>query len=100
MNDFETAKIDPSKVFASPEEVLQHDEFNRNQKIEILRRWAYDARELEVAEEENMGGGELSEESKENEGDLLDRIHHALHELHAPSHCEHSSPTKQGGDTE
>ncbi len=35
-----------------PEEVVASDEFNRDQKIEILRRREYDARELEVAEEE------------------------------------------------
>jgi len=33
---------------------------NTDQKIQILRRWEYDARELAVAEEESMSGGVVS----------------------------------------
>ncbi len=54
----------------------------------ILRRWEYDARELEVAEEENMGGASPS---------LLGEILNARHALNAGVDTEHSPPTKQGG---
>lgn len=35
--------------------------FSRAQKIEILRRWVYDATQLAVAENDAMGGGEAAE---------------------------------------
>jgi hypothetical protein len=72
MVDFDTAKCDPASVFATPEAVLQSTEFDREQKIEILRSWAYDAKEMAVADQENMSGGE---------NDLMERILAALHQL-------------------
>ncbi len=56
MTDIEKAMLNPTTVFRTPDEVLLREDLSREQKIEILRRWAYDARQLEVAEEENMGG--------------------------------------------
>jgi hypothetical protein len=47
----------PASAFSSPEAVLESDVLTPEQKIKVLRQWEYDARELEVAEEENMGGG-------------------------------------------
>lgn len=41
--DLEQALQDPASVFASPEEVAAHPGFTREQKIEILRLWEYDA---------------------------------------------------------
>lgn len=70
--DLERALLDPTAVFDTPEQVLQRDDLSREQKAAILRRWAYDARELEVAEDEGMRGGEP---------DLLDRVLRALNEL-------------------
>jgi len=54
-----------------------------------LRHWEYDARELQVADEENMGGGPA---------DKLDEVSNALHDLDADIDIEHSPPTKQGGE--
>lgn len=56
MTDIEKAMFDPTAVFRAPEEVLLREDMSREQKIEVLRRWAYDARQLQVADEENMGG--------------------------------------------
>ncbi len=81
--------LDPTTVFRGPEDVLQRDELTREQKIEILRRWGYDALELQVAEEENMGS--------EQPSDILDRVLQALRALNAVSYPEHSPPTKHGG---
>ena len=72
MDKFEQAKCDPASFFATPEAVLQSKQFTKEQKIAILQSWAYDARELEVADEENMAGGER---------DLMERILLALHQL-------------------
>ena len=88
--DLSKAMLNPTAVFRGPEDVLQPDELTREQKIEILRRWKYDALELQVAEEENMGSGQPS--------DILDRVLHALRTLNASPDPEHSPPTKHGGD--
>ena len=65
--------LDPALVFRGPEDVLKRDELTREQKIEVLRRWKFDALQLQVAEEENMGS--------EQPSDLLDRVLRALHAL-------------------
>lgn len=46
----------PAPKLPDPRSVLQDATLTRAQKIEKLRRWAYDARELDVANEEGMGG--------------------------------------------
>lgn len=86
--DLEKARLDPGSVFSSPEELKDHPGMTREQKIEILRRWAYDASELAVAEEEGMTGGEVS---------LLARVLESLNALTGGYDAEHSPPTKQEG---
>ena len=86
--DIEKAKLDPSSVFATPEEVVRHAALTREQKIEILRRWEYDASELSVAEEEGMMGGEPT---------VLEKVLAALDRLNGGYDVEHSPPTKHGG---
>ena len=86
--DLEKAMLNPRSEFSHPEEVLNQQTITREQKIKILRRWEYDARELEVAEEENMGGGPPS---------MLGDVLAALHRLDSEIDTEHSPPTKQGG---
>jgi len=39
-----------------PKHVLTDPSLTTQQKIEKLRRWSYDAREIDVANEEGMGG--------------------------------------------
>lgn len=58
--DVKDAKTNPSKFFASPQEVLVHPGLSREAKIDILRQWEVDARLMSVAEEENMTDGERS----------------------------------------
>lgn len=70
--DRKRALRDPGSIFSVPEEVRDHSGLDPGEKLEILRRWAYDARELEVAEDEGMIGGEL---------DLLGRIGAVLVEM-------------------
>ncbi len=86
MIDVKKAMLDPTSVFKYPEEVVASDELNLVQKIEILRRWEYDARQLEVAEDE-AGMSVLRP-------DMFDRIVQALHTLGAERDTEHSPPTK------
>jgi len=89
MIDIEKALFNPTSVFKSPQEVISIKELSREQKIKILRQWEYDARELQVAEEENMLGPETE--------DLLYQILIALHRLGIAADQEDSPPTKQGG---
>lgn len=84
--DFTHAVANPSTVFASPEEVLDHSELSQDQKIEILQQWQYDASSVVVAEEEGMDGGT---------DPLLQQIVHALHQLTGGLDVEHTGPTKQ-----
>ncbi len=73
--DLRKAMLNPALVFRGPEDVLAGDELTREQKIEILHRWKFDALQLQVAEEENMGC--------EQPSDILDRVLQALHALNA-----------------
>ena len=88
MVDVEKALLDPALVFKTPEEVLADNELSREQRIKILRRWEYDVRELQVAEEEGMEGPQPV---------TLDVVLRALPALGAPADTERSAPTKQGG---
>ena len=47
----------PNVYFGSLTELCAADSLANDQKIDILCQWKYDALELEVAEEESMGGG-------------------------------------------
>ena len=85
--DLEQALIDPGSVFDTPEDVAACEGINREQKVEVLRRWGYDSLELEVAEEENMTGGER---------DILDRVVRVLTLLGVEPDIRHRPPTKQG----
>jgi hypothetical protein len=90
MVDLEAAKIDPANVFEHPEDVLMDKSLSRHEKIDILRRWAYDEREKAVAEEENMIGGEP------DRNNILDQILDCLIKLKVSSDETLSPPTKQG----
>lgn len=68
---------DPSSVYDSPMDILEDNELTREQKIKILRQWEYDAKELEVADQENMlAANELS-----SPGILQKQVLIALHAL-------------------
>ena len=88
MTDIDKAMLDPTSVFRKPEDVLKARDLTREQKIEILRRWEYDARELEVASDESMTG---------NNSDLLYRVLNALNELGYDPDADNAPPTKHGG---
>lgn len=87
--DIEKAMFDPAGVFTCPDDVFGEPSLTREQKVKILRRWEYDARELAVAEEENMAGGPPN---------LLSDILQVLHRLNAETDPGKSAPTKQGGE--
>jgi hypothetical protein len=89
MVDVEKALLDPGLVFKTPQELLANNELSREQKIEILRRWEYDVRQLQVAAEESMEGPQPV---------TLEAVLQALRAIGAPADPERSAPTKQGGE--
>ena len=54
------AKANPTRYYRRPIEVLRDRRLNRGEKLAILEAWELEARELAVASEENMTGGEPS----------------------------------------
>ena len=90
MKDIEKALFNPAMVFKTPQEVVDSGDLSREQKIEILRRWEYDLRELQVADEESMT-------APKPEPVTLDIVLKALHAVGAPPDVERTAPTKQGG---
>ena len=86
----EKTLVDPSTLFKNPQDVVESKDLARDQKIEILRRWEYDIRELQVADEEGMPP--VSKQSVS-----LDAVSKALHSLGVDPDVEHSAPTKQRG---
>lgn len=91
MDNLEQAKRDPSSQFESPHDVVTDKSLSRDEKIDILRRWAYDAREIAVAEEENMMAS-----ANDTHHILLEDIQKCLLELNATSDDKDTPPTKQG----
>jgi hypothetical protein len=65
----------PDPQLPDPKTVLKDPRLTREEKIEKLRRWSYDARELDVANEEGMGGHPMPSN--------LDAVQEALRELGA-----------------
>lgn len=51
---FKQAMLEPGECFGTPEDLCRSDIFTLDQKITILRMWAYDAQLEQQAEAENM----------------------------------------------
>jgi hypothetical protein len=81
---------DPASAYQEPQRVVEDNSLSRDQKIEILRRWEYDIRELQVADEEGMTAPKPHPVT-------LESIFASLRILGAPPDLEHAAPTKQGG---
>ncbi|WP_138933482.1 hypothetical protein [Roseovarius arcticus] len=82
------ALLDPAAEFETPNDVLISSSLSEAQKIEILRRWEYDASEISVAEEEGMPHAKSVG---------IDQVLQALQKLVPHIDAGHSPPTKQGG---
>jgi hypothetical protein len=86
-SNFDKALKDPSLVYQTPREVLSDKQLNNTQRLQILKRWEQDQRELDVAQEEGMIGGETS---------MLDDILEAMKKLNVDIDTP-EAPTKHGG---
>ncbi|HKU99545.1 MAG TPA: hypothetical protein VJR58_29905 [Vineibacter sp.] len=82
------ATVTPTKEFDRPADVLRAAHLSRDQKIAVLKQWELDARLLQTAAEEGMGGGEPN---------LLDEVKKALAALDADkADTDGQGPTKTG----
>lgn len=77
MNDLIKALHDPTSIYRHPMQVVDDINLTRDQKIKILRQWEYDARQLEIADQENM----ISINEASNPGYILHQVLLALHTL-------------------
>lgn len=91
MIDIEQALTSPATIFETPEAVRSTPDLSNEQRLSILRQWSYDLRELLVASDENMAGGD-----GDANADLLARVDALLKELD-PDGAERSAPNMQGG---
>ena len=69
--ELKRARLVPSAVFASPDEVLRSAELDRAEKLAILRRWEFDARPT------------AAHPGARQDGPILDQIRRALVTLDA-----------------
>jgi hypothetical protein len=60
MNKFEELLKDPSRFYDRPQAVVDDRTLSDQQKLRLLESWAADEQRLQIATEENMGGGESS----------------------------------------
>lgn len=83
------ARQSPSRYYSRPREVVCDRRLNRQEKLAILEAWELEARELAVADEENMGGGEPS---------LMQEVVQARIDLgdHTDPEEDAGAPTKHG----
>jgi hypothetical protein len=58
--DYDKALLTPDKIFQFPMEIVDTESMTTKQKLKVLKRWEADARDMEVASDENMAGGEKS----------------------------------------
>jgi hypothetical protein len=58
--DYEQALLTPERIFETPMDVVDTDSLTPEQKLKVLKQWEVNARLLQVAQEENMTGGETS----------------------------------------
>jgi pyridoxine/pyridoxamine 5'-phosphate oxidase len=72
--------LDPGAHYATPAAVLADERLKQADRIQVLHRWEYDARQLMVAENEGMAMADVAE--------LMEQIRDALEQLGAESQPE------------
>jgi len=56
----EEAKANPSRQYGKPMDVVDDDSIDPPVRLQILKRWEQEAKDLQRASDENMTGGEPS----------------------------------------
>jgi len=86
--DLKKALLDPAGTFERPDEIVRRRDLPRSTKLRLLEEWEREARELEVAEEEGITGGEAS---------MLSRVRQAIAALGADDEVEHQAASTKHG---
>ena len=86
-NALDKALADPKAAYRTPAAVLTASELSRDEKRKVLLQWEQDARQLQVASDENMSGGEPP---------MLREVMRALAALDGPRPESAAVPTKSG----
>ncbi|HDZ09218.1 hypothetical protein [Pseudohongiella sp.] len=73
---FDDMLLDPASAFDSPDQVVSDAQLSAQQKIQLLRRWDDDARQLLTAQSEGMNSGDSA-------SDILKQVQEALATLGA-----------------
>jgi hypothetical protein len=89
---FKEALGDVSRVFKTPQAILEASDLDRQQKIDLLRQWETDLRLLMVASEENMTGNVPGRTAE-----LLREVLRGLDALGVGEDQAQPAPTKSGG---
>ena len=89
---FQQALGDVSKIFRTPQAILEAPDLSEQQKIDLLKQWETDLRLLMVASEENMTGTAPGRTSE-----LLRQVLGGLEKLGASESQSRSAPNKAGG---
>jgi hypothetical protein len=89
---FQQALGDVSKIFRTPQAVLEASDLNTQQKIDLLKQWETDLRLLMVASEENMTGNVPGRTAE-----LLQQVLRGREKLGVSQSDARAGPTKSGG---
>ena len=87
---YDAAKGDVSKVFADPRDVADAEDLSVPEKVELLRNWELDLREILVASEEGM-----TRDYPGNASDVLGEVLAALDHIGAIKE-DAAAPNKAG----
>lgn len=82
---------DVSERYAHPEEILHDQSLTKDQKVEMLKEWEQDLRQLMVASEENMAGTVTGQPAES-----LQAVSEALSKLDVGDDSTNKSPAKTG----
>lgn len=74
---------EPDRVFDTPRALLDETRLDREQKLDILQRWAHDLRELSTATSENMpASDDTGRDDDSREAALLGEVLACIEALH------------------
>lgn len=74
---------EPGRVFDTPRALLEDARLDREQKLDILQRWAHDLRELSTATAENMpASDETGRQSEGGDAAVLGEVLACIERLH------------------
>jgi hypothetical protein len=92
---FTQALQDVTKRFATPQALVDSDEFDREQKIKLLQQWEQDLRLEMVASEENMPG-QMPGQSQGGAAETFRKVREGLKSLGAAEKDKPAAATKTG----